>query len=97
MLLPNFSVLAQRRTLRTPLLLPLGVLLPVLVLLLLPLGVWLFVLVLLLFAFLPFRLVLIFVLLFVLWVAKGSGSEKHEQKNCRADASKSFHECCLHV
>jgi hypothetical protein len=42
------------------------------------------------------RLVLFVVLLILLSVSKGSGSEEHKQ-NCCADDSNGFHECCLNA
>jgi hypothetical protein len=42
------------------------------------------------------RFVLFVVLLILLSVSKGSGSEKHKQ-NCCADDSNGFHECCLNA
>ena len=42
-----------------------------------------------------FGLALLSTLLPVLWVAKSSGSHKHEQHKCCADNSISFHGCYL--
>jgi hypothetical protein len=39
---------------------------------------------------------LLFALLFLLRVAKSSGSEKHKQQKCSADNSKSFHKRASH-
>jgi hypothetical protein len=75
------------------LLLSVLLLLPVLVLLLLLRALWLLGFLFLRLCLLV-RLVLFFVLLILLSVSKGSGSEKHKQ-NCCADDSNAFHECCL--
>ena len=77
-----------------PLLLGPLLLLPVLVLLLL--GLLLLLGFLLLRSPLLFRPVLFFVLLILLSVTQGRGSEKHKQ-NCCADDSNAFHECCLDI